>query len=163
MKHNVSQYQIESAQAMEMLGHALAKSLNNTGMIIYLCGDLGAGKTTLVRGFLQELGHLQTVKSPTYTLIEAYELPPFDIYHFDLYRLKSSAELEEMGIRDYFHNNAICLVEWPQKGEPLLPQPDLTLTIQIIETKRLVEIKANNSRGNDALHILGHDITTSHK
>ncbi len=163
MKYKMSQYQVDSAQAMEILGRALAKSLNNTGIIIYLSGDLGAGKTTLVRGFLQGLGYLQTVKSPTYTLIEAYELPPFDIYHFDLYRLKTSAELEGMGIRDYFHDNAICLVEWPQKGALLLPQPDLTLTIQIIENKRLVEIKANNSRGNDALHILGHDITTSHK
>ncbi len=163
MKHTILQYQIDSSAAMEALGYALAKSLNNTGIIAYLRGDLGAGKTTLVRGFLQGLGYSQTVKSPTFTLIEAYELPPFDVYHFDLYRLSSCEELEGMGIRDYFHHNAVCLVEWPQKGEPLLPEPDLTLVIQIIDNKRLVEIKANNSRGNDALHILGHGITTSHQ
>lgn len=162
MKYLTLQYKIDSASAMEGLGKALAKALHNGG-IIYLQGDLGAGKTTLVRGFLRALGYEHTVKSPTYTLVEPYEFNQVVVYHFDLYRLTSSDELEGIGIRDYFHANAICLVEWPQKGAPLLPESDLTLAIQIIENKRLVDIKANNNRGKDALQTLGRSITTDNQ
>lgn len=151
----VLQYKTNSELAMEQLGGALAKCIGSTGLIIYLNGELGAGKTTFVRGFLRALGVMHTVKSPTYTLVEPYEIEQASIYHFDLYRLVSSVELEAIGIRDYFHEKAICLVEWPEKGEPLLPTPDLTLTIQIMQNERLVEIKANNNRGNDALQALG--------
>ncbi len=151
---------VSSELAMEQLGGALARSIAHSGLIIYLNGDLGAGKTTFVRGFLRALGVSHTVKSPTYTLVEPYDIQQMKIYHFDLYRLNESHELEAIGIRDYFHANAICLVEWPQKGAPFLPLPDLTLSITIMPNDRLVEIKANNNRGKDALQVLGRsDIT----
>lgn len=151
----VLKYKLNNELAMEQLGGALARCVGSAGLIVYLNGDLGAGKTTFVRGFLRALGVLHTVKSPTYTLVEPYETEQTRIYHFDLYRLNESDELEAIGIRDYFHDGAICLVEWPQKGESLLPLPDLTLDIQIMQNERLVAIKANNNRGNDVLQALG--------
>lgn len=154
---------IENESAMEDLGAGLAASTSVSGLVIYLLGELGAGKTTLVRGFLRSLGVSQTIKSPTYTLVEPYELADKKIYHFDLYRLVSSHELETIGFRDYCHEGAILLIEWPQKGAPLLTEPDLTLTINILQNSRLVEIEANNNRGNNALQILAHKYSAFHQ
>lgn len=162
MKYSTMQLTVDNEAQMENLGGQLARSAGEGGLIIYLNGELGAGKTTLVRGFLRALGVSHTVKSPTYTLVETYELQT-SVYHFDLYRLKSSLELEAIGIRDYFHEKAICLVEWPQMGSPLLPTPDLMLDITIKQNARLVEIKANNNRGNDALQTLGRSATTDNR
>lgn len=109
---------IPTAEAMEALGGSLALSAQ-PGDIIFLIGNLGAGKTTLVRGFLRKLGHLGTVKSPTYTLVESYEglsSPNFEnltIHHFDLYRLKDPNDLLSLGLVDYCHDKSICLFEWP--------------------------------------------------
>jgi tRNA threonylcarbamoyladenosine biosynthesis protein TsaE len=132
-------YCIKSEDEMLEFGAKLAQIFQNYA-IIYLCGDLGAGKTTLVRGFLRSLGYKGKVKSPTYTLIESYDFAGKKINHFDLYRLQSPEELEHMGFRDYL-NNAICLIEWPELGQKLLPEPDVVVAIRIVGTNREVTVK----------------------
>ena len=100
------------------------------GSVIFLSGNLGAGKTTLVRAILRELGHNGPVKSPTYTLVESYSINATTIYHFDLYRIKSVDELEMIGTRDMLGGDSICFIEWPDRGEGFLPVPDFSINIR---------------------------------
>jgi tRNA threonylcarbamoyladenosine biosynthesis protein TsaE len=116
-------------------------------IIILLSGDLGAGKTTLCRGLLQGLGHSGTVKSPTYTLVESYDLALGRVLHVDLYRLLDPQELEHMGFADYVQESKLCLIEWPENGLGYLPNSHLMIKITLSEIGRCVTLAANNLYG----------------
>ena len=138
---------------MVALGCVLASALSG-GLVIYLHGDLGMGKTTLCRGIIQALGHVGAVKSPTYTLIEPYQLPTLAINHFDFYRLADPEELEFMGIRDYFGTDNVALVEWPERGKGILPPADLVITIEREGDGRKLKLSAETAAGTDVLDAL---------
>lgn len=132
-------WRIQGAEAQERFGALLAALLAD-GLIIYLEGDLGAGKTTLVRGLLRGLGHAGPVRSPTYTLLEGYQLAGRSIHHLDLYRLADPEELEYLGIRDICDGRSILLVEWPGKGVGVLPAADLVLRVRHAGAARILEL-----------------------
>jgi tRNA threonylcarbamoyladenosine biosynthesis protein TsaE len=143
------------ANESEMLrfGGELAAAVEN-GMVVFLHGPLGAGKTTLTRGFLRGLGYPDKVKSPTYTLVEPYEFNDKKIYHFDLYRIENHSELEHIGIKEYFRSDSICLIEWPEKGFPLLPTADIACYIEIKDDGRNIILKARSDLGEKVLRLL---------
>ncbi len=137
---------VEGEEAMQALGARLAAVVGTHGTL-YLHGDLGAGKTTLSRGLIRGYGHTGKVKSPTFTLVEPYEIGEQRIFHFDLYRLVDPEELEFMGIRDYLDGNALCLVEWPERGQGVLPKADLDITITPHGSGRLLRLTPQGARG----------------
>lgn len=139
--------------AMLALGARIANVTEGRGMI-YLEGDLGAGKTTLSRGMLQGLGHKGAVKSPTFTLVEPYEIGSIRAFHFDLYRLVDPEELEFLGIRDYFEGDALCLIEWPQRGTGVLPKADLDITITPRAGGRSLLLRSHGAKGDSWCAVL---------
>lgn len=140
-----------SPEQQEMVGAALAAKCPE-GAIIYLHGNLGAGKTTLVRGFMHGLGHEGAVKSPTYTLMEPYQLGQASFCHIDLYRLVDAGELEYLGLRDLMEEGATLLVEWPERGEGELPAPDLLIQIDHLAQGRSLQLTAKTERGKQLLN-----------
>jgi tRNA threonylcarbamoyladenosine biosynthesis protein TsaE len=146
-------------ELMESLGGAVSSVLK-AGAVVYLEGDLGMGKTTLVRGMLRGLGHLGPVKSPTYTIVEPYELSGLEAFHFDLYRVSDAEELEFIGIRDYFSDSSLCLIEWAEMGRGILPEADLIVSLSLIRQGRHVVIEGITEKGLVAINGLKKVITS---
>lgn len=139
-------YKVITEEETLSFAKALAKAIKPP-CFITLSGTLGAGKTTLSRGVIQALGHQGTVKSPTYTIVETYELPDITIFHFDLYRIHDVEELELMGIRDYFAQEALILLEWPERGQGILPMADIDCAIEIQGNARVIKLKTLTEKG----------------
>lgn len=135
---------------MEAFGVQLSAALLQGG-VVHLEGNLGMGKTTLVRGMLRGMGYQGPVKSPTYTIVEPYELANLEVYHFDLYRVADPEELEFMGIRDYFTEQSLCLIEWAEMGQGILPAADLVVYLSLIRQGRHVVIESLTEKGDLAM------------
>ncbi|MBU2954576.1 tRNA (adenosine(37)-N6)-threonylcarbamoyltransferase complex ATPase subunit type 1 TsaE [Marinobacter sp. F3R08] len=146
---NERRFFLDGEAETERLGGELARAVaaSGHGLVVYLDGDLGMGKTTLSRGIMRGLGHEGAVKSPTYTLVEPYEFLNPPAYHFDLYRLGDAEELEYMGIRDYFADGSLCLIEWPERGKGILPEPDLEIHLEAQGKGRSVVMRARSEQG----------------
>lgn len=145
---------LHDEEATQALGAALARVLK-PGLTIYLHGELGAGKTSLTRALLHAAGYQGRVKSPTYTLLEPYVIQlagqPIELMHFDLYRMNHPDEFIEAGFRDFFNADRICVVEWPERAENLLPNADLDIFISVAAQGRGVELRANSVQGASCL------------
>ena len=144
--------ELADAEATQSLGAELARGM--APGIIYLNGDLGAGKTTLARGFLRGLGYQDKVRSPTYTLVEPYALEPCRVYHLDLYRLSDAEELEWLGLRDMLAEEALLLVEWPERGSGYLPAADLIVDLDYRGDARVARLHAGTPAGERWLAVL---------
>jgi tRNA threonylcarbamoyladenosine biosynthesis protein TsaE len=146
--------------ATEALGAALARAYLGMGQgsaVLYLQGELGAGKTTCVRGLLRTLGVDGLIRSPTYTLVETYALASVTCVHVDLYRLQGTLEVDELGLRDYFERECLLLVEWPEKGGTALPSADVELGLTYLQNSRHCRLSSPGARGRHWLRILAQD------
>ncbi|NMG65652.1 tRNA (adenosine(37)-N6)-threonylcarbamoyltransferase complex ATPase subunit type 1 TsaE [Azoarcus indigens] len=141
------------------LGEIIGRSLE-PGLQLWLQGNLGAGKTTLTRGMLRGLGHTQKVKSPTYTLIEPYLVSRLDFYHFDFYRFDSPDEYLDAGLDEYFTGQGVCVVEWPDKASPHLPQPDVEIHLSLVGEGRQATVTAKTATGQACLNRLVEQLNT---
>ena len=142
------------AVATEALGGALARALKGRGAaVIYLEGDLGAGKTTLARGFLRALGVKGAIRSPTYTLMEPYQVGALEILHIDLYRLDDPVELHNLGLADYPPDRSFWLLEWPQRGAGVLPKPDVGVRLLHDGIQRRTSITGLSEREQSEISI----------
>jgi tRNA threonylcarbamoyladenosine biosynthesis protein TsaE len=139
-----------TAEETEALGRQLASARPDPGtlVVVYLTGELGAGKTTFARGFLRALGVTDVVRSPTYTLLELHELERLTVLHIDLYRVRDAAELEALGLREWARPESLWLIEWPERGGRRLPPPDLTLTFTVGAQAHDIEVHADSKRGD---------------
>lgn len=147
----INQYHLQNSDETVQFGKQLGQCFlhylanqNEKALIVYLNGELGAGKTTLTRGILTQFNHQGAVKSPTYTLVEPYLFEGISVYHFDLYRISDPDELEYMGIRDYFHANSLSLIEWAKQGAEVLPMPDLVVHLSYAAVARNIELEFND-------------------
>jgi tRNA threonylcarbamoyladenosine biosynthesis protein TsaE len=177
-------FNLPDGSATEALGYALARSLPDavapgaeqadvaqagvapagavpSGAVLYLQGELGAGKTTCVRSLLRSLGVTGLVRSPTYTLVETYRLATLTCVHVDLYRLQSATEVDELGLRDAVGPASLLMVEWPERGGAALPPADLTVALRYAGEARLASLRAGTSLGTEWLENLGHDSSLS--
>jgi tRNA threonylcarbamoyladenosine biosynthesis protein TsaE len=142
---------MESESSLEAFAAKMARS-SNLDLVIFLHGNLGAGKTTFARGFLRGCGYQGVVKSPTYTLVEPYWVEgEKNVYHFDLYRLTDGEELEFAGVRDYFDGQSACLIEWPEKAEGYLPEPDIVCRLEYQQPGRQLSVTALSARGHETM------------
>lgn len=145
---------LDDEAATLALGRDLAQGIES-GLQLHLHGDLGAGKTTLVRGLLRALGYEGRVKSPTFTLVEPYELSKLSLYHFDFYRFEDPAELRSAGFLEFFGTSAVCIVEWPEKARGHLPAADLEIWLRAVDDGgRSARLIANTERGARWLNAL---------
>ena len=153
---NQLQVLLKDEQQMHLFGEKIAQAIGqvNAPLLILLNGDLGAGKTTLSRGILKGLGYKGSVKSPTYTLVEPYDLEIGKVFHFDLYRLVDPEELYDIGFNDYLSEAQLCMIEWPDKGGSLVPRPDIRLQINSNGTGRQVILTAQTSLGSECVNQL---------
>jgi tRNA threonylcarbamoyladenosine biosynthesis protein TsaE len=143
-------FAIATEAAMEAFGAAIARAAA-ADLRVYLSGELAAGKTTLARGFIRARGHVGAVKSPTFTLVESYELSGRMVHHFDLYRIADAEELDYIGLDEYFDAGADCLVEWPGHGAYVLPPADLEITLEVVGDGRRAGLVAASENGHRVL------------
>ena len=141
---------LPTSEATSRLGEALAAGAK-PGRVLFISGDLGAGKTTLVRGLLRGLGHTGRAKSPTYALVEPYAFSSLDLYHFDFYRFKDRSEWLNSGFREHFNPGSVCIVEWPEKAGDLLSPPDLHITLDFDGEARRARLDARSAAGRSWL------------
>ncbi|HEX7217869.1 MAG TPA: tRNA (adenosine(37)-N6)-threonylcarbamoyltransferase complex ATPase subunit type 1 TsaE [Burkholderiales bacterium] len=144
---------LPSPESTLRLGEALAAGAA-PGRVLFISGDLGAGKTTLVRGLLRGLGYAGRAKSPTYALVEPYAFSSLDLYHFDFYRFKDRSEWLNSGFREHFNPGALCVVEWPEKAGDLLSPPDLHITLEFDGEARRARLDARSDAGRSWLSSL---------
>jgi tRNA threonylcarbamoyladenosine biosynthesis protein TsaE len=143
-----SSLELADEAATLRLGAALAAGVA-PGRVMHLSGELGSGKTSLVRGLLRALGHTGRVKSPTYPLVELYVVSRLHLYHFDFYRFKNRSEWLDSGFREHFNAQTACIVEWPERAGGLLPPPDLAVRLEIAGSGRRAWLSAASPRGED--------------
>jgi tRNA threonylcarbamoyladenosine biosynthesis protein TsaE len=151
--HSMLKMHLPDEAATMELGARLARVIA-PGLRLYLTGDLGSGKTTLVRGLLRALGYEGRVKSPTYLLVELYTISRLNLYHFDFYRFHDPKEWRDAGFDEYFNDTSVCLVEWPEKAAGLLPPADLEIALEIAADGRDLSVRAGTQSGNACLQRL---------
>ena len=141
---------MQDADATARLGSRLAPCVH-PGMRLYFRGELGSGKSTLIRSLLRGLGVRARVKSPSYTLVELYTVSRLNLYHFDFYRFLDKREFADAGLADYFHGEGVCLVEWPERAGDTLPEPDLEFTLAYAGAGREISVHAGTPAGEQCL------------